>query len=283
VNSANNSFNSLFSASVGNGSSNVAAAFDNGNVGIGTRAPVSKLDIAGGVSVGSYAGNNAAPSNGMIISGNIGIGTTNPTVPLYISHNGPSGTLGENITVIQTQPNSTDMQDSAFNLFQSLTASSTTNELITRVFSLNAANNLTGGGTLQNQRVFDLVANSNANTTTTNAAAIYLESNTTAGTVGTAYGMYINPNFFSNATNRYGIYDPTGAEEYFSGNVGIGTTAPATTLQVVGTSSSTIRIGASTLPGCLEMGNSNGIAGINYITALNGVLTATTTKPSSCQ
>jgi hypothetical protein len=67
-----------------------------------------------------------------------------------------------------------------------------------------------------------------------------------------------------------------------TGNVGIGTTVPSTTLQVAG-ASSTIRIGTSALPGCLEMGNSNGSAGINYVTFLNGVMTATTTKPSACQ
>jgi len=67
-----------------------------------------------------------------------------------------------------------------------------------------------------------------------------------------------------------------------SGNIGIGTTTPATDLQVA-TVSSTIRIGASSLSGCLEMGNSNGSAGINYITVLNGILSATTTQPSGCQ
>ena len=66
-----------------------------------------------------------------------------------------------------------------------------------------------------------------------------------------------------------------------TGNVGIGTGAPSTTFQVVG-ASSTIRIGNSALPGCLEMGNSDGSAGINYVTFLNGVMTATTTKPSNC-
>jgi hypothetical protein len=31
------------------------------------------------------------------------------------------------------------------------------------------------------------------------------------------------------------------------------------------------------------MGNSDGSGGINYITVLNGVMTATTTKPANCQ
>ncbi len=67
-----------------------------------------------------------------------------------------------------------------------------------------------------------------------------------------------------------------------TGNVGIGTTSPATSFQVAGTQP-TVRIGDSALAGCIEVGNSNGSAGINYVTFLNGVMSATTTKPSMCQ
>ena len=50
------------------------------SVGIGmTAAPVSKLDVSGGVTVGSaYSGTNAAPTDGAIIQGQVGIGTPSP-------------------------------------------------------------------------------------------------------------------------------------------------------------------------------------------------------------
>jgi hypothetical protein len=48
------------------------------NVGIGTTAPLSALDVSGGIAVGNYAGTNAAPSKGFIVSGNSGFGTSNP-------------------------------------------------------------------------------------------------------------------------------------------------------------------------------------------------------------
>jgi hypothetical protein len=48
-------------------------------VGIGTAAPVSKLDVEGGVSIGAaYSGATGAPANGAIIEGNVGIGTVAP-------------------------------------------------------------------------------------------------------------------------------------------------------------------------------------------------------------
>ena len=67
------------------------------------------------------------------------------------------------------------------------------------------------------------------------------------------------------------------------GNLGVGTSTPANTdLQVWSSASSTIQIGDATHSGCIVMGDSDN-AGLTYVTALNGVLTATTTKPSVCQ
>lgn len=47
-----------------------------GNASVGTSANVSTLDVNGGISAGTYAGVTASPSNGMIISGSTSIGTS---------------------------------------------------------------------------------------------------------------------------------------------------------------------------------------------------------------
>jgi|GEM_PF-1552608 hypothetical protein len=56
-----------------------------GNVGIGTTTPLDALDINGSEAVGSYAGSNTAPSDGLIVSGNVGIGTPAPTSTLSVN------------------------------------------------------------------------------------------------------------------------------------------------------------------------------------------------------
>ncbi|MGE0635879.1 MAG: beta strand repeat-containing protein [Bacteroidia bacterium] len=75
-------------------------AFTNaGNFGIGTTAPVNKLDIEGGLAVGAtYSGTNTATANGAIIEGNVGIGTSAPTEKLDV--------LNGNLTV-RTNANGT--------------------------------------------------------------------------------------------------------------------------------------------------------------------------------
>ncbi len=61
---------------------------NDGHVGIGTSTPLSTLDINGGVAMGTYAGVNMAPQNGLIVSGYVGIGTTSPSNALSVTGNG---------------------------------------------------------------------------------------------------------------------------------------------------------------------------------------------------
>ena len=81
----------------------------------------------------------------------------------------------------------------------------------------------------------------------------------------------------TNNTDRITIASSTG-------NMGLGTASPSSSIHVL-RASSTIRIGngASNTSGCIEVGNSDGSAGLNYITVLSGTMTVTTTKPAACQ
>ena len=61
---------------------------EDGELGIGHadfEFPASKLDVEGNVSIGgSYSGSIAAPANGMIVEGNVGIGTSSPSSKLQV-------------------------------------------------------------------------------------------------------------------------------------------------------------------------------------------------------
>jgi len=156
-----------------------------GNVGIGTTSPVSKLDVKGGISAGSYAGVNAAPTNGMIISGNVGIGTTNPTAPLDFQS--PSA-AGQEDLFHMLRPNMPNSSWNYFKIGQSLS--------------------------------------------TRNAADIFYKHESSGS--------------FSNSIN-FGFY---GTSPLFTvqagGNVGIGTTSPANSLEVAGTADFTGNVGIGT-------------------------------------
>ncbi|MBY0425453.1 MAG: hypothetical protein K2Q22_07450, partial [Cytophagales bacterium] len=55
------------------------------NLGIGTISPQNKMDVNGGVAIGSYAGISAGPLNGLIISNNLGVGLPNPAQLLDVN------------------------------------------------------------------------------------------------------------------------------------------------------------------------------------------------------
>ena len=71
-----------FSAS--GATNNYGLIVENGNVGIGTVGPTSKLGVLGNLAVGGTYGALAAPTSGAIIEGNVGVGTTNPLANLHV-------------------------------------------------------------------------------------------------------------------------------------------------------------------------------------------------------
>jgi hypothetical protein len=71
-----------------------------GSLAVGNYAgyPVSKLDVLGNASFGTYAYTNAAPANGLIVSGNVGIGTPSPSTQLANTATNPTDAAGLGIS-----------------------------------------------------------------------------------------------------------------------------------------------------------------------------------------
>jgi hypothetical protein len=64
-----------------------------GNIGLGTINPLSRLDVSGGAVIGSgYAGALTGPFNGLAVQGNVGIGTTTASSNLHIREDQASHT-----------------------------------------------------------------------------------------------------------------------------------------------------------------------------------------------
>jgi len=71
-------------------------------LGLGTTTAQNKLDVAGGIVIGStYAGTNVAPANGLLVAGNIGIGTTSPMNKVDISG---GAVIGSTYAGVNTAP-----------------------------------------------------------------------------------------------------------------------------------------------------------------------------------
>jgi hypothetical protein len=78
------------------GSQHTLTLNGDGNVGVGTINPKSRLSIAGGVAIGAdYAPSNASPTDGLIVKGNVGIGTNTPKAKLEVQGSG-----GQNIDLL---------------------------------------------------------------------------------------------------------------------------------------------------------------------------------------
>ena len=230
-----------------------------GYFGIGTGSPGSKLSVNGGVSIGTYS-DVAAPANSMIVSGSVGVGASSPATKLDVNGSIKIGTgtcsastqgslqfSGGNIQFCNTS-----------NVWTTLAAGGTgdvvrggnTQSSGTMVVGTNDAFPLAFETNNTTRIAIDPSGNVaiGSDTPATNFA-LTLERGATGyagihminSTAGAGLDIGLDPNsanaFIWNANNghiEFGTYGLSRMRITATGNVGVGTTAPETALDING-------------------------------------------------
>ncbi len=175
-----------------------------GSVGVGTSIPVNKLDVEGGVAIGSsYSGSSAAPTDGLIVEGNSAIGIT--------------GSTPYRLRVYTPNTNSTTY----YGIRVDNNYSGTTSK-----YGVYGGSSADGGG--NKYGVYGYAAQPSGEA----SSAYGLYSSTNHDGTGTAYGAYIFTASSATTGNVYGIYTNGEDYNYFNGNIGVGTTTPTYPISV---------------------------------------------------
>ncbi|MBB6146849.1 hypothetical protein HNQ77_004830 [Silvibacterium bohemicum] len=228
-----------------------------GDVGIGTTTPVNLLDVDGGVAIGtSYAGADTAPINGLIVQGDVGIGTSSPNLPLEVTTNttalpapnfssqiqigGPDGSFAS-VDMDAFQNSSSGVGTAIFGRIYGGTNASRTTASGNILGLCGQAYNGTGFPTANSVCIGEAT---DGTQTTTSAPTSITFGTTPSGSTTRAVVMEINN----------------------AGNVGIGTTAPAVSLDL---SSRTDAI--SLPPGTTGQRPGTGVAGMLRYNSTNGI------------
>ena len=238
-----------------NSGGSLKSEFNNtGNLGLNVTAPMNYLDVNGAEALGSYAGNNVAPSNGLIVSGNVGIGTWVPGGNLDVG----TGSVCINHVCNSSWPAAGVSSVSGDSFFIN---NSSSVGAVTLTKATHTQNTVIGAATSTTPADLTMPScssGSNALTWTTNTG---FGCNTISGS-GTNYWNYSGSgNIGVSTANAVGIgttfIGGTGEAmlSVINGNVGIGTWVPAQLLQVNGS----IQVGTGK---AVITGDANGNVGI---------------------
>ena len=164
-------------------------------VGINTLTPTSQLDVNGNMSIGSYAGVTAGPTNGVIISGNVGIGTSTVNSGNTLAVYGGNAFINNNVVA------------SAFQPFGSV--------IPPNGMYLTATNTLGWATNSAERMVLDSYGNLSVNTTSVSQASAGITSFTVNGSTGAIMGLYTGGStskgyLYTNGSQLYLISDSTG-------------------------------------------------------------------------
>ncbi|MDZ4661788.1 MAG: hypothetical protein SGJ18_09230 [Pseudomonadota bacterium] len=233
--------------------------FNTGNVGIGTTAPTSRLDLqqtntsTSGANTLEKITLTVAPSGTSTASNqglSVGVYETQATAGYaYGSMAGIgasaeySGAATSSVSTVlgggfdtyaQGGTIGTVIAGDFFAMVQGSPATSVTNVYGAKFFT-----EVDGPVTATNIYGIRADVNSSGSVPATARYGVYVrDDNYSTATTTASYGVYIDSNANANTTNRYGIYqNQANDKNYFAGNVGIGTTTPTTgtRLDITGT------------------------------------------------